>query len=68
MRATKKEGIMFKGIIDFVLFRVSRGRAALYNFTHKQAVEALSEAVEATAEEAEAFFHSYNHQWDYMSH
>ena len=61
-------GEIMRRIIDIVLFHVNRGMAILYNHTHKQAVEALPEAVEATAEEAEAFFRSYNHQWDYLSH
>lgn len=55
-------------IIDTICFHISKGRAALYNYTHKQEVETLPEAVEASPEEAEAFFKSYNHQWDYLSH
>lgn len=42
-----------RGIIDIVLFHVNRGMAILYNYTHKQAVETLSEAVEVTIEEME---------------
>ena len=55
---------MFKGIIDIICFHISRGKVALYNYTHKQEVETLPEAVEASPEEAEAFFKSYNHQWE----
>lgn len=55
---------MFKGIIDTICFHISRGKVALYNYTHKQEVETLPEAVEASPEEAEAFFKSYNHQWE----
>lgn len=58
---------MFR-IIDTICFKISRGKAALYNYIHKQEVEALPEAVEASPEEAEAFFKSYANQWDYLSH
>ena len=46
-------------VFDLILFHINRARAIAYNHFHKQATEAMPEAVEGTAEDVEEFYRSY---------
>ena len=46
-------------VFDLILFHINRARAIAYNHFHKQAEEAMPEAVEGTAEDVEEFYRSY---------